>query len=435
MLCRDSTPLPARSSVLINDGKGRFTDATEKIAPDLAQSGLVTSAICSDADNDGWIDLFVTHEWGAIKFFRNLKGQQFENRTESAGLNAHTGWWNSITAADFDNDGDMDYVAGNFGRNTKYHPEPDRPEVLYFGNFDASGKPHLIEAKYDESGKCLPRRGFSCSREAMPFLRKKMKTFHNFASASLEKIYTRDLLSSAQRFEASTFDSSYLENDGTGTFTVHALPPLAQIAPVFGMAATDFDADGWPDLFLAQNFNTPQRETGPMDGGLSLLLKGNPSAKSATERFIPMWPRESGIAVPGDAKGAGYGDLNGDLHPDLVVGVNSASPALFLNLAKEKNRIPLAIQLKSSKRGNPTAIGAKVTVKISEFLTPSAEVLAGTGYLSQNSAVLFFGIPRELKNNAITVDVRWPDGSKTHFPTIDVDPETPSITVLKQPTE
>lgn len=394
-------PEAATSSILVNDGNLKFRDATKQVAPSLEKTGLVTSGIWTDVDSDGWLDLLVTHEWGPIKFFRNKNGI-LNDQTEAAGLNAHTGWWNSIAAGDFDRDGDIDYVAGNFGRNTKYHPTTDKPEVLFYGDFDGTGLSHLIEAKLEKTGAILPRRGFSCSREAMPGLHGKMKTFSAFASSTLEEIYDPSLLAKAQRFEACTFDSVLLTNDGTGKFDITPLPELAQIAPTFGIAVADFDLDGWPDLVLAQNFYTPQKETGPMNGSLSLLLHGNPNATDTADQFLPTWPRESGILVPGDAKSAGTGDINGDFRPDILIGVNNGPPRLFLNQSAEDG---ISIRLIGNS-GNPKAIGSQVVVKFDTEKAQVREIHAGGGYLSQNSPDLIFHKSDETGE----VEISWPSG-------------------------
>ncbi len=402
-------PKTANSSIFVNNGNLQFRDVTNQVAPEVINCGLVTSGIWTDVDGDSWLDLLVTHEWGPVKLFRNDKGI-LKEETGSAGLAPHTGWWNSISAGDFDRDGDIDYIAGNFGRNTKYHPTAAKPELLFYGRFDDTGQPHLIEAKLDENGAILPRRGFSCSREAMPGLHGKMKTFTNFAGSSLEQIYDPSLLAKAHRFEASTFDSVLISNDGSGKFKITPLPELAQIAPTFGIAVADFDLDGWLDLVLAQNFYTSQKETGPMDGSLSLFLRGNPNASGPDDQFIPMWPRESGILVPGDAKSAGVGDINGDLRPDVLIGVNNGPPRLFLNQSSQPR---ISIRL-IGKAGNPNAIGARVIAEFDDEKVQIREIHAGGGYLTQDSSGLILKKP---EGNG-SIKVIWPDG-KTSLRKID----------------
>ncbi|MGK0185127.1 MAG: hypothetical protein ACI9R3_000902 [Verrucomicrobiales bacterium] len=304
-------PETPTSRLLVNQGAGRFTDSTPEA---LASSGLATASVWSDANGDGWLDLFVTHEWGPVKLYLNDMNGSLTDATEAFGLSGLLGWWNGIAAGDVDGDGDIDYAVTNYGLNTKYSASESKPTLIYYGDFDGSGKPHLVEAKY-EGSTALPRRGFSCSSGAMPSLKTKMKTFHNFAMASLEALYPLDR---GRRWEVNTLESGMLINQGSEGFTFEPFPRLAQIAPSFGVVFHDVDADGMLDCVLAQNSYSPQRETGHMDGGLSLLLKGDGKGK-----FDPIWPAESGISIASDAVGVAVSDINRDGRDDLVFSTNN----------------------------------------------------------------------------------------------------------------
>jgi len=113
--------------LLVND-EGKYINSPEN-SVELTEIGLVTSAVWSDVDNDGWIDLLVAQEWGPVKYFRNDKGKLVD-QTATAGFSEVLGWWNGITALDVDNDGDMDYAVTNFGLNTKYHGGTSYAAVL-----------------------------------------------------------------------------------------------------------------------------------------------------------------------------------------------------------------------------------------------------------------------------------------------------------------
>ncbi|MGI9241179.1 MAG: CRTAC1 family protein, partial [Verrucomicrobiales bacterium] len=375
-------PTAPGNRLLRNDGSGRFEDATPTLAPDLRNTGMVTGALWSDADGDAWQDLLITHEWGTVSLFLNSRG-----KLADAGLGDLTGWWNGITGGDFDNDGDIDYAVTNFGLNTKYHASTEKPALLYYGDLDGSGKKRIIEAEF-EGAVCYPIRGKSCSTHAIPSLAEKFTSYKDFAMAKLGDIYPTEQLDAAQKFEASELRSGVLTNDGTGNFEFKPLPRLAQIAPGFGIVPGDFDGDGNTDLAMAQNFFSPQPETGRMDGGLSLLLSG-----SRDGTFLPCPPSRSGIVVSGDASALTTADHDGDGAPDLHFAINSEPVRSFSSTAGKT----LAVRL-------PALPGTRVSLG-----EQSAELYAGSGYLSQSAPVMFFGRP----TTSTTIRVRWPDGEIT----------------------
>ncbi|MGK0188472.1 MAG: hypothetical protein ACI9R3_004283, partial [Verrucomicrobiales bacterium] len=387
------------SYLLRNDSTSRSLSFTDAANESLASAGLVTSGIWSDADGDGWIDLLLTCEWGAVRFFKNQSGKLVDH-TENAGLDLYRGWWNGIAAGDIDHDGDIDYVATNWGLNTQYKASDEKPELLFYGDLDGTGTKHIVEAKF-EGSVCYPRRGLSCSGHAMPAIRQKIPTFNQFALADLRSIYSEDRLEKATRFEVNYLQSSVLINDGKGKFTVQPLPRFAQCSPGFGVVLTDFDSDGHLDCLIAHNFFSPQHETGNMDGGLSALLHGNGDGT-----FTPVWPAISGLIVPADTKSLAAVDLNGDQITDFAFGLNNNPAWSFVNRINRKH---LAVKLKG-KSGNLSAIGAKVTFTAPGGLPPQTfEVSAGGGYLSQSPATLTFGLGGAPAGGKLTI--RWPNGT------------------------
>ena len=290
-------------------------------------------------------------------------------------------------------EGDVDYVVGNTGLNTKY----DSPALLYYGDVDGSGEKRILEAEF-EDGKCYPIRGLSCSSNAMPFLRGKTPKFHDFASATLIDLYA-GRLEKAQRFEANTLESGVLMNDGKGRFEFRALPSMAQVAPVFGIAMSDFDADGNQDLFLAQNSFSPQVETGRMDGGTGILLRG-----LGDGNFSAVRADQSGLLVPGDAKGVALTDLNGDGWQDLLVAVNNSQMKAYESIPPAGGKI-VTVDLDAA---DALKIGSLVTATLSSGKQLIFEITAGGSYLSQSSRRIRFVVP---KNESIReVAVRWSDG-------------------------
>ena len=158
----------------------------------------------------------------------------------------------------------------------------------------------------------------------MPGLKAKLPTFHSFAIKSLESIYSQSRLDKARRYEANTLASGIFVNDGGGRFSFVQLPRIAQAFPVNSIIIKDLTNDDKPDIYLAGNSSSPQRETGNMDGGISLLLKGN-----GLGSFQAVWPNESGLAVPGNVRGLALTDLNGDSKLDIVVSINDGELRAF----------------------------------------------------------------------------------------------------------
>ena len=389
-------PMPAQSRLLLNEsrpGVVSFVEAPVERAPGLRQTGMVTGALWSDADGDGWLDLLVTHEWGPVKLFRNEEGTLVD-ATEKAGLHKHLGWWNSIAGADVDNDGDLDYAVGNVGLNTKYKAGPGYPVMLYYGKYGDEGVNRLVEAKF-ENGIIVPGRGKSCSTKAMPHLRKKFGTFHEFASATLPQIYTEQCLDDSLKLEVNTLKSGIFLNDGQGRFTFRPLPNEAQSSSMFGLSFAEVDGDGVLDLYAVQNFSQPQFETPPFRGGLSVLLKGDGKGG-----FLEIPHSQSGLTVPTDGRGLAQADLDGDGHPEFLVGVNNGELRAFRNQRAGRGRV---LSLRGTS-GNPLAAGARVTL-VGEEWKRVHEIHQGSGYLSQSTPVVF------LDAEVTRVEVRWPDGS------------------------
>lgn len=405
-------PAAPRSYLLKNEGN-KFVIATGEAAPELEQSGMVCGAVWSDLDDDGWLDLAVTMDWGPIRIFRNAEGR-LSDQTKNAGLTgegiAGLGWWNGIAARDIDNDGDIDLVASNLGRNTRYQASLDSPELLFYGDFDNTGKRHIVEARFlVENGKqiCYPWATFSDAGFAMPYIQDELQTYHNYASLPLTGIYPIAKLEKSLQLRANLMDSVLLVNDGTGRFEFRSLPALSQISPGFGVVLRDIDLDGHVDCYLVQNHFTPADEVGEMASGLSILLHGTGDPDAP---FEAVWPKESGIAIPGDAKSLSAVDLNRDGREDFVIGLNNADPEIYVNkTASHNDHRSLTVRLAGSP-GNPQAIGARVTVRAGDLPPQTAEISGGGSYLAQSDSSLVFAVPDDLENE-IQLQIRWPDGT------------------------
>jgi hypothetical protein len=394
-------PLAPRSALLANRG-GRFEDATDALAPGLREVGMVTAALWSDADGDGWLDLLVAVEWGPVKYFHNQQGRGFEDRTERAGFAAAgTGWWTSLASADFNGDGRPDFVAGNVGLNTQYHASPEEPALLYYGTFAPGMPPRLVEAYY-EAGKLYPWRTRKELGAQIPTVLRRFRTNDAYARATLSEILGGEKLAAARRFAATELRSGVFLSQPDGTYRFEPLPRIAQIAPCQGLVAGDFDGDGHADIYTVQNSYAPGSGVGRFDGGLSQLLNGDGHG-----HFTAVPPAESGLLVPGDPKALAVLDLDGDGWPDFLLTRNQATTLAFRNRGAP-GRHSLSVRLRGPP-GNPDAIGARLSLELTDGTTETVEVQAGSGYYSQSSPASFFGYPDG--NPPRALHVRWPDGT------------------------
>jgi enediyne biosynthesis protein E4 len=390
-------PAPASSLVFrLRGGRPVLDEAAAKV---LASVGLVNGAVFTDLDGDGDPDLVVACDWGPLRVFGNEKGV-FTELTTQLKLDRLTGWWNGVTAGDFDGDGRMDLLASNWGRNTKYENWRTRPLRLYHADLDQNGTCDIVEAYFDPAmAKMVPSQQFHVIGAAMPALRERLGTWQNYASLGVQEIWG-DALGKAGLLEAACLETTLFLNRGDH-FEAHELAIEAQMAPAFSVTVADFDGDGREDVFLSQNFFAGHIDTPRLDSGRGLLLRGD-----GRGGLSPVPGQESGMLVYGEQRGAAVADYDGDGRVDLAVSQNAAATRLFHNLrARPGLRVRLA-----GPPGNPQGVGAILRLEgPSGVLGPAREIHAGSGYWSQDSAVQVMCAeftPAKLR-------VRWPGGKET----------------------
>ncbi len=292
-------PQPAKSYILLNEGNEegtpKFVDATSQLAPELEQAGLVTDAGWVDYDQDDLLDLIVVGEWMPLTFFKNT-GNVFENKTEEYGLSKTTGWWYSIISKDFDSDGDQDLMAGNLGLNYKYQASLEESFDVYAYDYDKNGNLDIVLGYY-EDGVQYPVRGRQCSSQQIPVISIKYEDYNSFANATLSEIYSDQDLEASLHYQAHTFASSYIENQGNGRFEVRPLPNQVQLSSINAMVPGDFNGDGHLDVLAAGNLYGAEVETTRNDAGYGNLLVGDGNGN-----FEAVPYQNSGIYLPHDTK-------------------------------------------------------------------------------------------------------------------------------------
>jgi len=312
------------SMLLRNDGKGHFTDVTDKVAPELRHVGMVTDAVWRDVDGDGRVDLIVVGEWMPITIFKNTRDGKLV-RLNAPGLEKSNGWWNRIIAGDFTGHGRVDFIVGNMGLNGRLHAGPTEPTTMYVGDFAGTGFVEQILTTYT-NGVSYPVTMRDELIKAVPALAQRFPTYASYAQKKITDILSPTELGQAVTKNAYTFATSLVRNNGDGSFTVVPLPTEAQFAPVYGILAADVDGDGHTDLLLGGNFDGVQPELGRMAASYGLLLRGDGKGS-----FTPVQGRRSGFVVPGQTRDIQrVRTARGDLY---VVARNNDRPLVFRSKA------------------------------------------------------------------------------------------------------
>ncbi|WP_018615487.1 VCBS repeat-containing protein [Segetibacter koreensis] len=368
-----SYPESPRSYLLKNEN-GKFVDITSEAAPELVNIGMVNSAVWSDFDNDGWMDLIVVGEWMPPVFLKNQKGK-LVNVTKQTGLSNVNGWWNSIYPADIDNDGDMDFVVGNMGTNIDYKPAKNQPVELFYNNFNGSNRKEPLLSCYIKNESGEKRRYPFAYRDdlfrVMPTLKKKFWNYETYSKATLNEVFKADELSKAKHYQADIFESCIIKNNGNGKFSISPLPAEAQLSCINGIMTTDFDKDGNIDIIVSGNSHSTEVVYGHMDASLGVLLKGDGKGN-----FSAVSSPTSGLFLKGDMKSlASLFDKDGN--EIILAAANSDSLQALHPSVRETKKVFYA---------KPGDVYAEIIYKNGK--KRKQEFYYGAGYLSQSARAL-----------------------------------------------
>ncbi|MCE7996354.1 MAG: VCBS repeat-containing protein [Roseivirga sp.] len=309
-----SYPFSARSQLLLNDG-AKFSDATA-LLPDNAQLGMINDVLLADIDGDGTNELIIAGEWMPLKVMK-WDGSGF-GMMDIPGFENSSGWWNVLTAADMDNDGDLDIIAGNRGENSFYKTSAEKPATLYAKDFDSNSQVDAFPFYYFSDGKSHPKHILDEVAKQYPAIRRKFTRYAPYAKAAVNDIFSSGDLNGALQLKAETFGSTWFENQENGSFKAHTLATQAQFSEVHGILPIDLNKDGYLDLILTGNNYGADVEAGQNDASIGTVLLGNGRGEFS---FLPV--TESGFSIPGDTRGIiQIGDL-------LLVMVNGGKPYGF----------------------------------------------------------------------------------------------------------
>ena len=319
--------LPVSSAILQNEG-GKFIDVTDKIAPALKNIGMVSSALWTDFDNDSNIDLMITGDWMPIVFLKN-KGNSFENVTAKTNLKNMDGWWQSINGADLDNDGDTDYIIGNFGTNRRFKNSISEQtganlplEGYYFSKPETQYNGLMMS--YYQHDISYPVHFRERMLEQFPEVRETIPDWDSFGKMNTSDMFGAENLSKAYHVYAYQFESAVLINNGNNQFQKISLPVEAQVSPVFGIICEDFTGDGIVDILCQGNYYQTDILVMRHDGGTGLLLEGKGNGK-----FDPIRSFQSGFWSDGDARALSLVSCGENTSPIIVAGVNSGETKIY----------------------------------------------------------------------------------------------------------
>jgi len=364
-----SYPMPAKSYLLENlsneDPENLVFRDISNQTKDWEQLTMVTSALWTDYDNDGWTDLIAVGEFMPIMFFQNQKGKLVLSN-EKSGLQKTEGWWNSIAGGDFDGDGDTDYVLGNLGLNSKFKVSAEEPLCIYANDYDKDGKIDPIMCYFNNGENYIVH-----SRDEVisqiNAMRGRFKTYKSYAETPFEKSFLPEELKAAYVVKSHRFASSYLENMG-GTFKLSALPLAVQMAPVEGIVVEDFNSDGIEDIIMTGNSYSTDVATGRYDGLKGVLLKG-----IGDGTFNPVSIEESGFL--NDFDGSGLAKLRGINRDTQIIVANNNGPL----------KVFKAIGSGSIKVLDIPPSNQYATIYYASGIQIRKEFYQGSGYLSQSS--------------------------------------------------
>ena len=288
-------PETPESYILINDGKGHFTDQTNKYNPALKKIGMVTDAAWVDMNGDKKPDLVVVGEWMPITVFENKDGKLIDATTKYFNKK-YTGWWNCLQVSDLNHDGHPDLIAGNLGLNSQCKASDKEPAEMYYKDFDDNGSVDPILCFYiqHKSYPCVTRDELL---DQISMMRGRFPDYKSYADATINQIFTPEEMKGAIHLSANCLSTVCFISNSKGKLHQIALPLQAQFSAVFTITTLDYDHDGNDDLLLCGNINHARIHFGKYDANYGVLLKGDGKGD-----FTYVDQPQSGFKLQGDVR-------------------------------------------------------------------------------------------------------------------------------------
>jgi len=313
-------PFSTASWILIND-KGEFNDQNTI----NFEAGMVTDAIWSDYDGDGWEDLIIAREWNSMMFMKNMNGERIVSQ-EIPEIESKHGMWFSVNSGDFDQDGDQDYILGNLGDNHRFTISDQYPLRIYALDLDLNGTMDPISTGYwKDQYDVMTEYPVNYMDELVGqsnYFVKKYKGYMQFSYASIPLMFDSATMNRVEgTFYTHTSSSYILWNQGD-QFQWEKLPLPAQVSPIKKTLIKDFNQDGYPDVLLAGNDHSYDVGTGYYDANKGLVLMSSDNKPLSDLQSSS----QTGIILNGMVESLLY--LEGE-EPLVMAGINRDSIAVF----------------------------------------------------------------------------------------------------------
>lgn len=306
--------------LLENKGDGSFVNITESKAYDLKEAGMVTDAIWVDLDSDQTKkSLVLVGDWMAPMVFKN-SGRQLSFQPST--LDQYGGWWNTVEAADLDDDGKMDLVLGNMGSNIPYKPSSEEPMKMFINDYDDNGTIEQITTRTIQ-GRDKPIHMKKELTAQLSSLKKKNIKASQYSGKSIQELFSEQKMNQSIVKTVSISESIVALHKGGGEFQVKKLDKRVQFSCVCGISCKDINGDGHLDLIMAGNNYGFKPQFSRLDANYGSVLLGDGTGNFDWQDYT-----SSGIYVRGEVKKI-QALKDGAGNEYLVLAINNQKPKLF----------------------------------------------------------------------------------------------------------